>query len=238
MEIQIKNAKEFHTLLETLISELNQAQDHFALLRDLTAAYKDFSREFHQTQTFWHLTRRAHRDAVLIRLCRAYEQNFRSLNLRNLLDTIAANMHHFNEAGFRERLEDNPFVDSLAATARRPDPAQIESDKRLLAAESNPAVEKLITWRHHYVAHRDPKRLLKDTALGENCPLLDTDVQTLLDNGRAIVNRYSILFVAASHANHILGHDDYLKLLQAMREQLDSYDARVQEELRQCNPND
>ena len=237
MQIRIRSAKEFHTLLEALIAELNQGQDHFTLMRDLDAAHKDFAREFNQTQTFWYLTRRAHIDATLVRLCKAYDQHSKSLNLRNLLDTIAANMHHFDEAEFRDRLKDNPFVDSLAATARRPDPAQIESDKRLVAHDSNPLVKKLMMWRHGFVAHRDAGKLLKGTAPGQSHQLTFADIQTLLDNGLAIVNRYSILFVAASHARHIVGNDDYRRLLQAMRARLDAYDARVQEEIREYGLN-
>ena len=43
-----------------------------------------------------------------------YDKDSRSLSLLSLLDTIAINVHYFDEAEFRERLKDNPFVDSLA----------------------------------------------------------------------------------------------------------------------------
>lgn len=69
MKITIRDASEFHTLLKALIGELTQAQDHVRLVRDLDAAHAAFGREFNASQTFWYLTRRAHLDATLQRLC-------------------------------------------------------------------------------------------------------------------------------------------------------------------------
>jgi hypothetical protein len=105
-----------------------------------------------------------------------------------------------------------------ARTARRPDPEQLQDDKDLVSEDSNPLVKNLMMWRHLFVAHRDTGKLLKGIALGEQYPLTFTDVQTLLDNGLRIVNRYSILFIATSHVSAIIGHDDYLKVLEAIRE--------------------
>ncbi len=233
MQIAIRNAAEFHKLLTVLIGELTQAHDHFRLVRDLDGAHAEFARAFNESQTFWHLTRRAHIDATLQRLCKAYDQHKASLNLRNLLDTIDANQHLFDEAGFRDRLKGNPFVESLAKDARRPDPAQLQHDKSLVSEDSNPLVKNLMMWRHLFVAHRDTGKLLKGVELGAQYPLTFTDVQKLLDDGLRIANRYSILFIATAHASAIVGHDDYLKVLQAVRAQLDAHEARLQGELRQ-----
>ena len=38
-------------------------------------AHVSLARAFNQSQTFQHLTRRAHIDATLQRLCKAYDQN-------------------------------------------------------------------------------------------------------------------------------------------------------------------
>ena len=227
MQIRIRDAAEFHTLLKALIGELTQAQDHFGLVRDLDAASEEYARELNESRTFWYLTRRAHIDAAVSRLCKAYDQNSRSLNLRNLLDTIEGNLHHFDEAGFRERRKDSPFVASLAASARRPDAAQLAADKELVSEKTNPLVRNLMMWRHWFVAHRDAGKILNGRVLGEEYPLTFTDVQTLLDTGLGIVNRYSILFIATSHMDRMIGHDDYLKVLRAVRAQLDAYEAQV-----------
>ena len=69
-------------------------------------AASEYGPEFAQSPTFWGLTSKAHDDATLFSLCRAYDGNNQSLNLRNLLDTIAANMHMFDVEAFRERLKE------------------------------------------------------------------------------------------------------------------------------------
>ena len=234
MKITIRDAQEFHTLLTALIGEITQAQDHFRLHQDLKAARDgEYAKEFNESQTFWYLTQRAHLDATLQRLCKAYDQNSRSLNLRNLLDTIEANQHHFDEADFRERLKDNPFVESLAEMARRPDRAQLQKDKRAVNEASNPLVKNLMMWRHLFIAHRDAGKLLKGVALGEKYPLTFMDVESLLDEGAHIVNRYGILFIAQSHSRAMVGHDDYLRVLEAVRAELTAQEASFQEDIRQ-----
>ena len=231
MEIRIKDAGEFHTLLNALIGELTQAQDHFGLVTDLNAAARaEYAQVFDQSQTFWYLTHRAHIDAALHRLYRAYDRDSRSLSLLSLLNLISDNLLYFDEPEFRKRLKDNPFVDSLAETARRPDLTQLEHDKSLVNADTNPLVKNLRMWRHKAGAHRDAKTLLKDVSLSDEYPLSFTDIQTLLDDGVRIVNHYSYLFIAGVHADRILGHDDYLNVLRTVQAQLDAHDARRQEE--------
>lgn len=146
MKIAIKDATQFHTLPNALIGEFTQARDHFRQVRDLDSARSEFLTAFAQSQTFWHLTRRAHLDATLQRLCKAYDQHKTSLNLRNLLDTVEANLYVFDEAGFRERLKHNPFVESLAKDVRRPDLAELRADKLLVSEGTDARVKNLMMW--------------------------------------------------------------------------------------------
>lgn len=57
MQITIRDAEQFLKLLEALIAELTQAQDHFRLVHDLDAAHADFAREF--SGSIWMRTMRA-----------------------------------------------------------------------------------------------------------------------------------------------------------------------------------
>ena len=162
MQIQIRDSSEFHSLLLALVDELVDAHIHFRLFKSLNADIPEYVRVFNQSCAFWQLTLRAHLDAVFLRLCKAYDQyggGNPSLNLRNLLDTVAANLYLFDEPNFRERLRDNPFVDSLAATSRRPDLAQLQQDL-LSVSSSDPLVNKLTIWRNNFYAHRSPAQIL------------------------------------------------------------------------------
>ena len=89
-------------------------------------------------------------------------------------------------------------------------------------------------WRHLFVAHRDTGKLLKGVVLGEQYPLSFADVQGLLDDGLHIVNRYSSLFIATTHVRNILGHDDYLNVLNAVQEQVDKWEGTATGADRAC----
>src|ERR1700676_530062 len=108
MKIKISDAAEFKRLLEALIDELVEAEEHFHLHQKLSAAIPEIQDVFNVSPAFWFLTLRAHTDATLMRLCKAYdlyEGGKPSLNLRNLLETVQSYLHLFDEPSFRERLK-------------------------------------------------------------------------------------------------------------------------------------
>lgn len=235
MQIQIRDSSEFHSLLLALVDELVDAHIHFRLFKSLNADIPEYVRVFNQSCAFWQLTLRAHLDAVFLRLCKAYDQyggGNPSLNLRNLLDTVAANLYLFDEPNFRERLRDNPFVDSLAATSRRPDLAQLQQDL-LSVSSSDPLVNKLTIWRNNFYAHRSPAQILDAEVFARTYPLPLEDIEGLLNNGITIVNRYSDLFVATRHLPSMVGQNDYSWLLKVAKEELDRRERSFQEEVKQ-----
>jgi RHS repeat-associated protein len=192
MKIDIRDPAEFKRLLEALAGELIDARDHFRLHQSLAAAIPDYQVEFNQSAGFWTLTLNAHMDAVLLRLCKVYDlsKDKPNLNLRNFLDTIEANLHLFDEPNFRERLKENPFVDSLAQDPRTPDVIQLREDRRSVTA-ADPVVKKLMNWRHHYVAHRSRTAALDLQLFTTQNPLSFPEIEALITNGLAIVNCYS-----------------------------------------------
>jgi hypothetical protein len=235
-KISIRTGDEFQRLLSALADELLAAQFHFKLYQDLIAARPEYVREFSQAPTFWWLILRANIDAVVLRLCKAYDQYGANppLSLRNLLHTIDANMHLFDEPNFRERLKGNAFVDSLAATPRTPDTAQLQKDL-LSASNTDPLVKKLTIWRSNFYAHRSATHALDAAAFEKQYPLAISDIETLLTRGIDIVNRYSGLFIATYHATSIMGQDDYMSVLNAVRKDLEAREKRYQEEIKQIN---
>jgi hypothetical protein len=59
--------------------------------------------------------------------------------------------------------------------------------------------------------------------VAEAYPHMRHEVGDLLQNGMAIVNRYSLLFDANSWSTSIVGRDDYHYVLRAAQERLDRY---------------
>jgi hypothetical protein len=221
MEIDISDSGDFKRLLEELVGELIDARDHFKLHQDLDAAIPDYGLEFNQSTTFWSMTRSAHLDATLFRLCKVYDlyEGKPNLNLRNFLQTIQANLNLFDELNFRERLKGNPFVDSLAANPRKPDPGQLGTDLESVSL-GDPLAKKLNFWRNNYFAHRSRTSALNPKSFAEKNPILFSEIESLIDNGLRIVNRYSDLFSATHHTS--LDPGDYKFVLNAVRRDLEA----------------
>jgi hypothetical protein len=219
MKIDVSDSAEFKRLLESLVDELIDAHDHFRLHQDLDAAIPDYQAEFNQSAAFWTFTLSAHIDATLLRLCKAYDlyEGKPSLNLRNLLETIKANLHFFDEPDFRVRMKENPFVDSLATGARKPDSAELQKDLQSIS-NADPLVKKLTIWRHNFFAHRSRASALNPKDFSAKNPLLFSEIGALIDNGLRIVNHYSSLFNATVHTS--LPIKDYKYLLNAVRRDL------------------
>jgi hypothetical protein len=230
MKLKFKSAEEFRRLLTALLDDLIDARFHFSLYHNLAKATEQYATEFAQSPTFWGLTLSAHMDAVLLRLCRAYDTyEHTALTLQNLLGTIQAHMSIFDEPNFRQRLKGNSFVDSLAAELRSPNQAQLQKDIQAVS-DSDPLVHKLVMWRHNYIAHRNSHFALNPRKFDAKYPLLFTEIDTLLNRGLEIGNRYSLLFDASAHATLMVGRDDYLNLLIAVREHVEAYERRLEQE--------
>lgn len=221
MQIPIGSSQEFGRLLKALAEEMVSACIHFRLHSDLEKARKNYIRELNESRAFWSLTFQAHRDTVLFRLCKIYEQHSSSLNLKNLLDTIKANIDIFDVEQFRERLKDNPFVESLASSPTKPNLEQLEKDIGFVS-EKNPLVKALIILRNNFLSHRTPKLVAKNRKLADYYDLTWDDIERLLKEGMDILNRYSSLFHASRYS--IVGYDDYRNVLEAVRNILKQYD--------------
>ena len=230
MVIEFETEAEFARLLEALAQELVDANIHWKLYNDLTRNHDEFAREYSQSWTFWSLTFQAHIDATIFRLIRIYDVNRGSLSLRNLLDTISANLCVFQTENFRERLKGNPFVDSLAEEVRIPDEDQLREDIQFVSKESNPVVENLTILRNNLFAHRNAKNEVEGYRIASDYPLPLEEIEQLASTGMNILNRYVTLFRASSYSTKIIGDDDYQSVLKSIRVHLGHMNKELEEE--------
>lgn len=236
MEIKIKSADELNKLLDALALEIVDANIYYRLYSDLVDSIKDNAREFSQSNTFWSFAFDSLHDAQMIRLCRVFDQESKSLNLFNLLETIKENVHLFEEGNFRERLKDNAFVESLAEVDRVPIKSQLDKDI-WFSSDQNPLVKKLMIWRNNIVAHKGAKVSLgTDKILADN-PLSEQELETLLDESFSIFNRYSSLYRASTWSRKVVGHDDYKSLLKFIRLGLQKWEEDIAKELQELKRN-
>ena len=229
LEIKISDSAEFQSLLEALASELVEANIRFKLYADLTESISEYQEEYNQSTAFWSLTFQSHLDAAVFRLCKIYDQHAKTLNLRNLLDTTKANIYVFDTEDFRERLKDNPFVESLSADSHRPDEEQLEGDL-VYVSEGNPLVKNLTIWRNNFFAHRSAINAITKRNLADDYPLTVENVKELLVEGMKLINRYSNLFRATTYSTNMIGRNDFQFVLKSIREYLAMEERRIDEE--------
>jgi AbiU2 len=231
--IRIETETQFETLLQSLSEDAVTASIHWRLYKDLWACVNEFVRELNQSPAFWSLTMDAHREVALFRLGRLFDQQNSALSLASLVDTIAANLHLFDVELFRVRLKDNPFVQSLSEDARRPGRETVATDAREVS-ESDPLVARLIAVRNRALAHRDPRivlRVVDDPTAALSAP----DIDALLARAAGVVNRYSSMFKAHTHMMSMFGQDDFRRVLEHVRADVDAIESRIDDEIARAN---
>lgn len=218
--IKIKNSAEFERLLKALSNDVVDAHIHYQFYKELIEAIRKHPLVVQQSNTFWTFTLQGHLNSSVYALFRAYDQNTSSLHLLSWLSTIQANLHLFEEAGFRERLKDNPYVASLAQESRKPDETTLAEDIAS-CSHSDPTVKKLTIYRGSRIAHRNAKNLVTAQDVSEIYALTFEDINTLLERAKMILNRYSYLFSASSFSTQVVGHDDYEYIFKCVEEKVE-----------------
>lgn len=206
--------EEFKQLLEGLISNLLNARHHYKLYQNLQAALSEYEREINQCIAFWGLTLDAHKETSLLNLCRVYDGNSKSLSLAEFIKIIQGHTELFDISKFRERLKDNPYVDSLAQTERLPKQEELNQELDLVS-NSDPLVRKLTILRNNTIAHTNKDWLLASKE--EPKPLTWDEVNQLIERGFSIYNKYRSLFEASTYASTLIGEDDYKTVLKYYR---------------------
>ena len=218
--IKIKSHLDFERLLKALSDDVIDAHIHFRMHADLVESTNKDPIVFQQSSFFWGLTIQAHLNSCLYALFRAYDQEKTSLHLRSWLITIQANMQLFEDAAFRERLKDNPYVASLAEGAQKPDFAVLAKDIASCSA-NDPIVKKMTIYRSSRIAHSSAKKLIVKLGHDENNALTFDDLKELLGRAKSILNRYSYLFAASVYSTEVVGNDDYKYIFKSVVEKVE-----------------
>jgi hypothetical protein len=205
---------EFERLRNRIGIEASDAESHFYLLKGLDESRKEYYREMVQSNTLWHLTFIAHRDAVLSHLCRLYDKDSAALSLGRFLLTVKANRDLFSDTAFRQRLKDNSHVDTLVQDRDFDD---VELDEDLASvSDRDPFVSKLLALRNDAISHTaadSVRRAARQTWLAAR------DFEVLLSRASNITSKYSLRY-RASRFGGIAGADDYKSMLLLLRRAL------------------
>jgi hypothetical protein len=227
--IRIKDSAEFDSLMKGLARDIVDASIHYRLHKNLNNAIPEYVTELNQSAAFWNLTISAQIDATLLRLCRAYDSHTASLNLPRLLATIEANLHIFDTPEFKQRLKDNPFVESLASDCRIPDKNGLKADIALVSG-TDTLVKRLLAWRNNIGAHRNPRETLVPNSVVVG-PLKYSEIEALLERAISILNKYSLLFGALAYSTSMVGADDYKYVLDCIRKDIAARNREFEDEM-------
>lgn len=223
---KVSDDVEMKRLVDGLAHDIIDAHIHYKMHNDLIEALKASPVALRESNTFWNLTISAHIRLSQTALTRAYDQEHQALHLRSWLTLIGDNLEMFSEENFRKRMKDNPYVESLAATYRVPDPVQLAADIALCSS-NDPLVNILVRHRSAEGAHRSGKLTAKGERISYSCPLTYDDFETLLNRALEILHRYTVLFLEASYSTNVIGRHDYKAIIQAMNEQDDRRTAEI-----------
>ena len=176
--------EEFAELAKALAQEIQGANVDYRMYRDLQKTCAENPVVVQQSCPFLPMTIDAHLNSAVLRLCRVYDTEKSSLNLRSWLGQIKANPDWFTEAAFQTR-KSNP----ISEWPGTPDVTQLEADITY-AGMSNPVVKNLILFRGNMFAHLGESWVLnRRDAKGSFKVTLD-DIANLAEQGLTIVNRY------------------------------------------------
>ncbi|MGG1945929.1 hypothetical protein AB1286_14100 [Trinickia sp. NRRL B-1857] len=217
--IKITDELEFRSLLEGLAQDIVDAHIHWNMWKSLTDLVPQWADVQVEASTFWHYTRSAHLRTALASLARAFDQEQRSLHLKNWLVTIGEHRHLFTVDAFTRRLSDDPFAKWLLEDVKELDMEALLSDIQS-CSKYDPDVRALFQFRSNVLAHRGAK-LAKQGSAAEQ-PQLDTEqIERLLDRAQTILNRYSLLFNASTYSMRPIGHGDVEHVFRRMQRDID-----------------
>jgi AbiU2 len=217
--IKITDELEFRSLLEGLAQDIVDAHIHWYMWISLTDLLPQWADVQVEASTFWHYTRSAHLRTALASLARAFDQEQRSLHLKNWLVTIGEHRHLFTVDAFTRRLSDDPFAKWLLEDVK-----ELDIDALLLDIQScsiyDPDVRALFQYRSNVLAHRGAKLAKQGSAAQQ--PQLDTEqIERLLNRAKTILNHYSLLFNASAYSMRPVGHDDVEHVFRRMQRDID-----------------
>ena len=172
--IRLKSRDEFDWMIEHMTHEAYRARDNWDFWGAMEKAFEEYWIELNETPAFWEMTRRAHQDAVALRLGRLYDPHATATSLGNLLQTIKENVSC-------------PGVVVPASVAGLD---LTELDSELVAvSDDDPIVGKLLLIRNEYLAHRGTRHVTKGTFA--SLPTLERDeISALVARALDILRKY------------------------------------------------
>jgi hypothetical protein len=200
--------EELEKFLLGLADEVITAAVHWRLYLDLRESVAEYARELNEAGAFWSMTIGAHLMTARSALFRAYDKSPDGLNLPRLLQNVASHC--------------------------QVDRATINADKRRVS-QSDPLVKKFIWQRNNLFAHKNLKNVLNGKTAELKNVLTKGEHDKLLERAVEILNRYDSAIFNHTWTTQMIGHDDFKRVLAAVRQSLELHEKKIQEQIAEYN---
>lgn len=172
--VRLKSRNEFDWLIEHVSNEAYRVRDNWECWAAINDAAHAYSIEINQTPAFWEITRRAHQDAVVLRLGRLYDPHATATSLGKLLQTLS------EYSSSAEGMIPAPIAE-LKKTELDFEMASVSEDE--------PSVAKLMLLRNEYLAHRGSRHVIRGTFAALQT-LEAEEISTLIQRALDIIRKY------------------------------------------------
>ena len=206
--------------IKKLRDELFVADVQFQLFVGLKKAAPNYKEVIRATPLFWDYTMKAHIDMVVLRLCRLYDPDGKTISLPNFVLTVEANRELFSKAAFIERNKNSSNLEWAVKYNRDLSQKFLEEAEKI-CSQKNSLVKNLLIVRSHFVAHLNHELTFGDAELFQKrFPLLYKDIEKLIENGFDLLDSISSVFGGSSFSG-LKGSnypfDDYKFILESVR---------------------
>ncbi len=177
-----RNQVEFAEWREVIVAEVRASKMHYNLYVDLRAAIPNSPRTFNRALHFWHMTLNGNLEAARISLARLFDQESKSVSLRNWLRSVeeTPDLIETRESRIREEFYSRPLEED-------------ELERDIKSVESgDELILRLVKFRNNAITHRSRQSVSREVILNEYA-LTYSEYEELIKRGEDLLNRYSVL---------------------------------------------
>jgi hypothetical protein len=171
---------------DVLMTQLAIASRHLNFFWGLWANYEKLSKDLFWCRDFWDATTSAHMNAMLVNLCRVYDDHKCGINLLTFLRKVKSGIQKSPQWLLVDQIDASQLAADISVCEARPGKFGPSMHERIAL------IDRLRKWRNKIVAHYEDQVAIFDSERFRlNYPWEIKDFETLIAQGVAILDRYS-----------------------------------------------
>ena len=194
--------EQFRRYHDKLRQELDEADRHLSVVKDISNASNKYLQELNQTPGFWSLTLNAHMSSTLMHLNNLFDKEAedKHLHMRSFLAFIKKHPEIFTKEAFERRLRTAGRYDEMGEQF---DP-QITEEKvnKDIKSLGELPIPSLRAWRHKILSHIDKNDIAQGVRIDKKYPVKTRHLVEIIEALDKMLNKYSNAF---DFSDHLIG---------------------------------